>query len=56
LPAGTCSLTKPTIFFAMVFYSLRVTTLRLNGLGSPGLTTLLLKACAESVRASHQIC
>src|SRR4029079_8695222 len=37
LPAGTCSLTKPTIFFAMV-YSLRVIAPWFKDLGSPGLT------------------
>src|SRR3954469_10860098 len=35
LPAGTCSLTKPTIFFAMV-YSLRVIAPGHKGRGSPG--------------------
>jgi hypothetical protein len=39
-------LTKPTIFFAMV-YSLRVITPWLGGLGSPGLTARLLETRAS---------
>src|SRR6478609_4635552 len=51
LPAGTCSLTKPTIFFAMVFYSLRVIAPWLESLGSPGLTALFRNFRTELVSA-----
>src|SRR3990167_2051827 len=53
LPAGTCSLIKPTIFFAM-FYSLRVITLLSHHAttGSPGLTTRYHDVRTESKSAA----